>query len=407
MRLWIGGSSGLTRTYLNTFPTEQWILLGCEVNAPSWLNPLQRYIRCDLTEQNLDSHEGTLSNALTTLQQVLEKIDACLVELSGTTCIHQIVVGIRPVLVSHQSHLKAQWYNDNMLKGLHIVLDAMVTKYQVNLIIHISSIAAVEHIPRQHLRSVHENDPSSDSLLFPYDRFKRGCEERIERLVQNQATSMTKKNIQFTNLRLGAIFSDDPWCIQCTALALQCYTGPYLTTPIDCNSSHNVSQLLHRILSRCFRETIPSDPCTQQQQQQQQQLRPVYYYTRCISQYPKPVPYGEFFMAYRKAYGLSWLPVVLPTFLVKYGVVLPFHFWTVLLQTILPEVLTIPYVESIDYLLQVTINEHTFDMKETIQDFPELIHVEETMDECFCRRRKMLQRHCGVSYISSEAKKNS
>jgi hypothetical protein len=49
----------------------------------------------------------------------------------------------------------------------------------------------------------------------------------------------------------------------------------------------------------------------------------------------------------------------------------------------------LPFMESLDYLLQVTIHEHTFDMKETIEHFPELLQLEETMLACFQRRRRM------------------
>jgi hypothetical protein len=47
-------------------------------------------------------------------------------------------------------------------------------------------------------------------------------------------------------------------------------------------------------------------------------------------------------------------------------------------------------LESIDYLLQVTLEEHTFDMTETVRDFPGILSVEESMEDCFRRRRKLL-----------------
>jgi hypothetical protein len=373
MRLWIGGSSGLTRTYLNAFPTESWILLGRESTAPSWMYPSQHYIRCDLVELN-DQPSGTVTKDFSTLPHVLKEIHNCLV-VTNSTSIHEIVIGIRPFLVSYRSHESAQFYNDKLLTGLKILLQALISQYPIYLMVNISSIAAVDHIPMQRLRSVDEMDPSSQSLRYPYDRFKRGCEELLEQLVNSPAASIGSSRVQYTNLRLG---------IQCSALALQCYTGPYLCTPIDCNSSRNVSQLLHLILLQFNHDTIPCNSYPLR-------LRPVYYYTRCISQYPKPVPYGEFFLAYRNVYGLAKLPVLLPYVLVKYGVVMVFHFWTILLRSMLPSYIMPPFLESIDYLLQVTVHEHTFDMNETLQDFPMIVHLEETMEDCFRRRRAVLQ----------------
>jgi hypothetical protein len=382
MRFWIGGSSGLTRTYLNTFPTEPWILLGRESAAPSWMYPSQQYIRCDLVEL----YDGSMA-----LSQVLKEIDLCL-ENAGDCEIHEIVIGVRPSLVSRRSHESAQIYNEKMLHSLKILLQSIILLYPVHLMLHISSIAAVDHIPQQRLRSVNEPDPTSHTLRYPYDRFKRGCEELVEDLARSTET-LRRKRIQYTNVRLGAIFSDGPSCIQCTSLVLQCTTGPYLSTPIDCNSSRNVSHLFHLILSRFNHDakSFKSSP---------QRLRPVYYYTRCISQYPKPVPYGEFFLAYRKAYGLAWLPILLPLLVVKYGVVTVCHIWTELLRSTLPSYLMPPFLESIDYLLQVTLHEHTFDMKETVQDFPAIVQLEETMEDCFRRRRALLRQQCPTFHAS-------
>jgi hypothetical protein len=386
MRFWIGGSSGLTRTYLNTFPTEPWILLGRESTAPSWMSPSQQYICCEL----VDLFDGSMA-----LSQALKEIDSCL-RAAGAIEIHEIVLGIRPFLVSRQSHKSAQVYNEKLLHGLKILLQSIILLYPVHLMLHISSIAAVDHIPRQSLRSVDESDPSSHNLRYPYDRFKRGCEELMEDLALF-AKPLRGKQMQCTNVRLGAIFSDDPSCIQCTSLALQCFTGPYLSTPIDCNSSRNVSHLLHLILSRFNHDAKSSNSCLHP-------LRPVYYYTRCISQYPMPVPYGEFFLAYRRAHGLSWLPVLLPLFIVKYGVVTMCHVWTELLRSMLPSFLMPPFLESIDYLLQVTLHEHTFDMKETLQDFPTIVHLEESMEGCFRRRRASLRHRWSTRFPSLRSK---
>jgi hypothetical protein len=366
VRLWIGGSSCLTRTYQNAyFGNEKWILLGREAVAPAWLDKDRHcYIPCDLTLRNiLDGSGPGKGNVL--LTDVLKQLSDAVVTLGGTT-IGQIVVGIRPPLVTVRSNVAAGIYGYALLLGLRELLEAVLKQHSVDMILHVSSIAAVDHIQKQHLRSVNATDPPSSTLQQPYDRFKRGCEELVEQLC-------TSNNIRYSSLRFGAIFSDDPACIQCSSLALQCYTGPYLRTKIDCNSSRNAAHLIRLIL----------------QQSHKQKLRPIYYYTRCVSQYPMPVPYGEFLIAYRRAYGLDWLPMLVPILLVEWCVVRPLHWLTVLLTTVLGFA-SIPILESVDYLLQVTLDEHTFDMTETVHDFPEILQVEESMEECFRRRRALL-----------------
>jgi hypothetical protein len=112
-----------------------------------------------------------------------------------------------------------------------------------------------------------------------------------------------------------------------------------------------------------------------------------------MSSYPEPVAYGEYLLAYRKAYKLDWIPLLLPAFVVKWCVVQPLRWFTVILTRILlylVPALVPPYLESIDYLLQVTQNEHSFDMRETIRDFPMILEAEETLVVCFRRRRALL-----------------
>jgi hypothetical protein len=283
---------------------------------------------------------------------------------------------------------------------LQLLLQAVLARFNsVQFILHISSIASVHHIQEQRLRSwTAETDPSSTSLQQPYDRFKRGCEELIAHVA-------TEHNLRYTSLRLGAIFSDAATCIQCSALALQCYTGPYLPVRIDCNSSRNASHMIHLLLYQERPEQLKNGSSSSTGDQNavpepMPALRPVYYYTRCVSQYPDPVPYGEFLLAYFQANHdnndgtllssalARWCRrfVWLPHWLVLYGFVLPFRWCTMVLTTLVSSKL--PYVESIDYLLQVTVNEHSFDLTDTVRDFPDIVKLEETMQECFARRRR-------------------
>jgi len=290
--------------------------------------------------------------------------------------ISHLVLCIRPPLVTYRNNKQADRYCHDIMTGMSLLLHALTVKFDVGTVIHISSIAAVDHIQRQHLRSVREKDPSYTDLKQPYDRFKRGCEELVELVCKQQQQQSNRKNIRFTSVRVGAIFSDTPSCIQCSAFALQLYTGPYLNVPIDCNSGRNVASLIHLML-----HSVKSE------------LRPVYYYTRCITLYPKPVPYGEFLLAYRAAYGLQRLPMLLPAFLVEWCVVRPLHWFTVILTTLLGLVClpAPPFLESIDYLLQVTLDEHTFEMRETVRDFPMIRQAEESMECCFRRRKAQLE----------------
>ena len=72
----------------------------------------------------------------------------------------------------------------------------------------------------------------------------------------------------------------------------------------------------------------------------------------------------------------------------------PFHWCTVVWTVVLSRILRLPmppFLESIDYLLQVTLDEHTFDMRETVKDFPMIRQAEESMDVCFRRRRAQLE----------------
>jgi hypothetical protein len=277
--------------------------------------------------------------------------DTATMEPLSLLTLDQIVVGIRPLLITHRSNIAAHQHGQALLDGLRRLLSALFERYgPPTLLLHISSIAAVHHVLPQVQRSVQQIDPPSTQLVEPYDYFKRACEELVESLATSCTSASSafssspttpNKNIQWTNVRLGAIFSDATTCIQCNALSLQWYTGgPYLPTRIDCISSRNACHLIHLILLKhvSSHQTSSSSTTTTVEP-----LLPVYYYTRCVSQYPQPVPYGEFLLAYCEANlngtsgaqplshsvaggGLAgyrrhlWLP----HWLVRYGFVLPF-----------------------------------------------------------------------------------
>ena len=334
-RLWIGGSSSLTRSYLNAFPGEKWILTGAEKSSADWMaEPMAdncQYVACDFSQ----SEE--------ILDKVLHSIPA---ELD---C---VVLGIRPPLVTHRTDAHSTLYCQSILDGLRHFLTSIIQRGRVRKFIHVSSIAVVGHLDGQQNQS--ERDPEPKEVLQPYDRFKHESEKLV--------ASLCSGSISFTNIRLGAIFSDDPSCIQCCALGLQAYVGPYLPVPIDCNSGRNAATLIHAVLGK-----------------QERKLRPVYYYTR-PTQYQQPVPYGEYLKDFRQGNGIPFycpLPIA-----VVHGFVALIHLLSVLIGSI------IPYLQSVDYLLQVSRREHSFDLSAVKEDFS---FDEETIEECFRRRAKYLR----------------
>lgn len=365
--LWLGATSGFTRSFLNAYRLTNWIFVGNERQPPEWMRPhlddvdsRNTYNCCDFTALEREDSDASVPCFLKWLHRQ---------QNVGESRLRQIVVTVRPALVSTQTNAMAHQYGERLAQGLKLILQSTVNNIVAKspnaiTIIHLSSIAAVGHIQPHCLRSeTTENDPASADLLYPYDRFKRKCEEDIELV-----SSSCNVQIQFTNIRSGAIFSaDDPGCIQCQALALQAYNGPLLPQRIDCNSSRNVASLVYLILQG-----------TRQQHQNPLKLRSVYYYTRPLHIH-QPVPYGYFLQAYRQAYQIHWY-INLPVWIIQ-GFVACFHGITNLLG------FYVPYLESVDYLLQVTCNEHSFDMTAVQTDFPQLSILEETIKGCFQRRK--------------------
>ena len=382
-RLWVGGSSGLAETYFNnvdtfavaasnktdtgdhdgrqpTLRTVHWILVGMERLEPPWMPSTSEtssfeYLQCDLTQTE-------------SVQRLLQTLPA--------DAIDQIVLSVRPPLVTHRSNPQAFRYAESLVDGLTTLLMRLVSHAQHPplLILHVSSIAAIDHLQPQSLRSeASEPDPSSSTLKYPYDWFKRKCEEQVAAICSRKAdkdddNSRSKdKSTAYTNLRLGAIFSDCTTCIQCSALSLQAMVGPFLETPIDCNSARNVAALIHQILHRSLN--------------MHGTLRPVYYYTRPLL-LARPVPYGEYLVAYRQAHHLTYA-LWIPSWVVQIVVSL-FHYLSEALGFM------VPYLQSIDYLLQVTRHEHTFDQSVVSHDFGEGLR-EESILTCFERRRRQQQ----------------
>lgn len=166
------------------------------------------------------------------------------------------------------------------------------------------------------------------------------------------------------HLRLSAIFSNEPSCIQVNALALQARVGAHLPAVIDCNSSRNVSVALRLLLVRLERRP--------------ETVQPLYYYTR---PHGPPVAYGERLVAYRRACGILfalWLPCWIVAWLVALC-----H-----LAVRRTPLRHIGLARSVDYLLQVSSRDHTFDNSRIHSDFTELKAQEEDDVCAFVRIRE-------------------
>jgi hypothetical protein len=333
-RLWIGGTSGLAQTYFHAFPDESWLVTGRA--RPSWLS--SQHIFCPIDFRDYSDSSPIHDELMNTDE--------------GST-IDQIIVGIRPPLACFMTYEEASKEYALLLQGLDRFLTRLLAVHtKVSTLIHISSVAAVDHSKEQvELNESHATSSSngSSSLVYPYDVFKRDSELLTERLAKERHIP------RFTNLRISAIFSDSPNCIQCGALQLQSLlVSCAMTKAIDCNSARNVAHCLQAML----------------QAPQDRALEPVYYYTRCTQQ---PVPYVSHLRDYHYAYNiryLLWIPVTLTVWFLKF-----FH-WLATHH--------IHKLQLLDYLLIVSSQSHSFDNSLVHSQFE---FEEESIVECFMRRR--------------------
>uniref|UniRef100_A0A7R9WTB5 Uncharacterized protein n=1 Tax=Craspedostauros australis TaxID=1486917 RepID=A0A7R9WTB5_9STRA len=375
--LWLGGSSCLARTFHNTFDRgdgDEWghssigrehstsrdtcerngegivdqvnanvgarmrtetnprwnlIYSGKETNRPDWLRETRPFRTLDLSDVGIRAGIGT--KASTSWRPAPNTVQV-------------FIVGIRPKLFARQIHEEEE--HQAILKGLETLIREQ--SGSLRYILHISSVAAADHLKAQRFES--ECSPASPRPSAPYDRFKYDCEQLLNTV-----------DIPCTHLRLGAIFSDDERCIQCNALGLQSRIGSYLPIPIDCNSSRNVACAIHHLLRSRRHDAV-------------------YYYTRPLH-LPRPVAYGYYLDQYRAAHEIRhWITV--PQWLVS-GFTQCVH----ALARWLPRV---PYLDAADYLLQVASREHSFDCSKMKADFPTLVDHEESIVQCFRRRRRWL-----------------
>mmetsp|Transcript_26951 Transcript_26951/g.40795 ORF Transcript_26951/g.40795 Transcript_26951/m.40795 type:complete len:139 (+) Transcript_26951:772-1188(+) len=108
--------------------------------------------------------------------------------------------------------------------------------------------------------------------------------------------------------------------------------------------------------------------------QQENHVADEYFYTRPV-QNKEPAKYGEFLKQYRKAYDITiFLPITFALF----------HMLSSLLQQLK---IRDGFVLAIDYIVQASKHDKIFDCSRFARDFPSIVDREETIYECFRRRR--------------------
>eukprot|EP00797_Seminavis_robusta_P026340 Sro477_g150750.1 n/a (470) ;mRNA; r:24886-26607 len=255
---------------------------------------------------------------------------------------------------------------------------------KLRLVLHVSSVAAMDHLRTQHFVSEAEDYPPIIEYKAAYDKFKRHCEECITSIVHKANEGRTTTNISVCNIRLSAIFSDEKSCIQCSAMDLQARVGCYMDLAIDCNSSVNVSRAMYAVMERVS---------SNNQEGTTKQIQPVYYYTRPLS-LEQPVPYGYYLQEFRRAHQMEYTSIWIPVWVVAWITALIHWFASICNRW----KVRLPYVDAMDYLMQVASREHSFDCSMFGDDFPNFQEQEETILECFIRRKEILAKESQKGY---------
>ena len=287
--IWVGGTSALARTYFDEVHSTVRDRLHIVVAAPappSWTLPKVgvSFVALDLLDvKSVDSFfsRPSLLDTYRTGPSVM-------------------IIGVRLSLVwagSRQSTLAAHL-------GRLISRAAAAGCLGV---VHISSVAVADHVVSQHNVSESAPLPALDAYHSDYDRFKRLSEVIVDdectKANERSAMSGETRMMVWTHLRISGIFSNDPACIQCTAVRNQAYISAYSSTCIDFNSSANVSHAIILLVERIVRVVTalpvsadPSVPVECAADPHGRRVQRVYYYTRATT---APVPYGALVADYR------------------------------------------------------------------------------------------------------------
>ena len=346
--LWVGGTSALARTYFEEVHPARGVpkvtvaaplpRKRLSWGWPNWPKGVQ-FVELDLTSEESVS---------TVFSRLKEPVDA-------------LVLGARASLVwsSPDEH-------ERLSRHLALLLQE-AAKHGVTSVLHISSIAVADHVVAQHL--VREDDPVPpvEALSSPYDRFKLRCEQ----IVDASCAANSDRIKVWTHLRISGIFSNDPECIQCTAIRRQGLISVRSVSAIDFNSARNAANALALILERMHAATGPSNKTGRGFSGRQ-----LFYYTRSTQE---PVPYWHHVRDYRAATDM------------RYGLFLPAWVADVSVPRMrrLASGIGTPLGLSLDYLMAVASAEHSADNTRFHTAFPQMAAMEESVFDAFDRIRKL------------------
>ena len=342
--LWVGGTSALARTYFEECHPARGVssIIAAAPWKPAWSLPKD----VAFVELNLSSQESVRS----LFERLPHGVDS-------------IIFGVRASLV-YGTPEEHEMLSNNLELLLRSGAAAGVTS-----VLHISSIAVADHVTSQHMIRETDPVPPLEQIASPYDRFKL----RSEHVVDTACSDLPGVKV-WTHLRISGIFSNDPRCIQCTAIRRQALVSLATTACIDFNSSRNVGHAIALVLERQHAGTHPHDLPSNGSTTMQPTGRQLYYYTRCTRE---PAAYWHHVADYRRANGLwygLWLPGWVADLLVP-------------LMRKAMEAIGTDFAKSLDYLMAVASHEHSADNSAFRTAFPDIQGSEESIFQCFLRLR--------------------
>ena len=211
--LWVGGTSALAATFFEeqldiaTGHRRSFVLAAPPGQPPerSWRDDLSRsgsrYVPLDMT-----------------CRSSIDAFFAALREQKVASSISTIIFGMRASLIAgrERDHL-------DLTTNISYFLDtASVYFPELVGVIHVSSVAVMNHTQSQCLVNENAPFPPLSSYWSPYDVMKRTTEDQI-------TEACKRNNLKSVQLRISGIFSNELGhrCIQMSAIRLQAYIGCY------------------------------------------------------------------------------------------------------------------------------------------------------------------------------------
>jgi hypothetical protein len=275
------------------------------------------------------------------------------------------------------SNDEAWEYNQKILNGLEVLLQAAIATGSVRQLIHISSVAAANHLQPQVNHGEDDNlelMAKGDKDLAPYDRFKLQTEALISRTC---TASSAPRDLLHTNLRISGLLFEEGRCIVTQSFELQARLGVYIPSKVDMNPARNVSSAIRLILSK-MEKLQRNHSATKRSAPRFPNL---YYYTRPTLT-KLPIPMYDITLVYQRVCEFQWW---------QYSFT-PFWLYVAFIHTLchLASLLgkLLPYLQATDYLLRVSLLDHSFNNTRFQQDFPEIGKMEISVEECFEERRR-------------------